>query len=117
MTTLRSHSILLQTNKIKNVLDEGFTYQLAAKEGLPICRPFPIDAEFTEEDANGNFYTVIGQKADTKDVVLKAVTDRKLKAGQGYVFKPSANNKGTALLFTTAKTLNDLKPTNKPAEA
>ena len=102
--------------QIKNVLDEGFTYQLAAKEGLQFVT-LPIDAEFTEEDANGNFYTVIGQKADTKDVVLKAVTDRKLKAGQGYVFKPSANNKGTALLFTTAKTLNDLKPTNKPAEA
>ena len=102
--------------QIKNVLDEGFTYQLAAKEGLQFVT-LPIDAEFTEEDANGNFYTVIGQKADTKDVVLKAVTDRKLKAGQGYVFKPSANNKGTALLFTSAKTLNDLKPTNKPAEA
>ena len=102
--------------QIKNVLEEGFTYQLAAKEGLQFVT-LPIDAEFTEEDANGNFYTVIGQKADTKDVVLKAVTDRKLKAGQGYVFKPSANNKGTALLFTTAKTLNDLKPTNKPAEA
>lgn len=102
--------------QIKNVFEEGFTYQLAAKEGLQFVT-LPIDAEFTEEDANGNFYTVIGQKADTKDVVLKAVTDRKLKAGQGYVFKPSANNKGTALLFTTAKTLNDLKPTNKPAEA
>lgn len=102
--------------QIKNVLEEGFTYQLAAKEGLQFVT-LPIDAEFTEEDANGNFYTVIGQKADTKDVVLKAVTDRKLKAGQGYVFKPSANNKGTALLFTSAKTLNDLKPTNKPAEA
>ena len=102
--------------QIKNVLEEGFTYQLAAKEGLQFVT-LPIDAEFTEEDANGNFYTVIGQKADTKDVVLKAVTDRKLKAGQGYVFKPSADNKGTALLFTTAKTLNDLKPTNKPAEA
>lgn len=102
--------------QIKNVFEEGFTYQLAAKEGLQFVT-LPIDAEFTEEDANGNFYTVIGQKADTKDVVLKAVTDRKLKAGQGYVFKPSANNKGTALLFTSAKTLNDLKPTNKPAEA
>ena len=64
-----------------------------------------------------SFYTVIGQKPDTKDIVLKAVADKKLKAGQGYVFKPSADNKGTALLYTVAKTLNDLKPTNKPTDA
>ena len=36
--------------QIKNVLEEGFTYQLAAKEGLQFVT-LPIDAEFTEEDA------------------------------------------------------------------
>ena len=105
-----------EEEQIKNLLSEGFTYQLAAKEGFQFVT-LPIDAEFNEKDANGNFYTVIGQKPDTKDIVLKAVADKKLKAGQGYVFKPSADNKGTALLYTAAKTLNDLKPTNKPTDA
>ena len=105
-----------EEEQIKNLLSEGFTYQLAAKEGFQFVT-LPIDAEFNEKDANGNFYTVIGQKPDTKDIVLKAVADKKLKAGQGYVFKPSADNKGTALLYTVAKTLNDLKPTNKPTDA
>ena len=106
----------VEEKQIKDLLDEGFTYQLAAKEGFQFVT-LPIDAEFNEKDANGNFYTVIGQKPDTKDIVLKAVADKKLKAGQGYVFKPSADNKGTALLYTVAKTLNDLKPTNKPTDA
>ena len=105
----------VEGDQLKEILENGFSYTLAAKEGFQFIT-LPIDAEFDADENNGNFYTVIGQKADTKDVVLKAVGDKKLKAGQGYVFKPGTQNKGTVTLFTTTKDIKDLKPTNKPTD-
>ena len=106
----------VEESAVNSILDNGFFYNLPAKKGFSIVT-LPIAAEF-DENSKANFYTVLGQNPETKDIVLKKVADGKLAAGQAYVVKPSDDNAdGKAFLYAQVKNQQELNPVHKAADA
>lgn len=106
----------VEESAVNSILDNGFFYDLPAKKGFSIVT-LPIATEF-DENSKADFYTVLGQNPETKDIVLKKVEGGKLTAGQAYVVKPNDDNtEGKAFLYAQAKNLHELNPIHKAADA
>lgn len=105
--------IPVQKDQLDDIMENGLKYNLKEKTGYQIVT-LPITVE-VDDATGGKFYTVLGQKADTKDIVLKEA--KELKAGQAYVFAPNKDNDGTVLLYPSVKSVDELKPVHTPAEA
>ena len=106
------------TEDLKKALDpeDGFRVYVQAKVAQIIT--LPVNAGF--DPSNGQFYTVIGQDAESK-IQLAAVTDNKLNAGQAYVYKPAEKNESNFVTLYLSKDLNKdytkLNPTHTPGQA
>ena len=105
------------TEDLKKALDpeDGFRVYVQAKVAQIIT--LPVNAGFDSE--NGQFYTVIGQDADSY-IQLTKVADNKLKAGQAYVYMPAEKNESNFVtLYPTDEVNKDytkLNPTHTPGE-
>ncbi|MBF0964093.1 MAG: hypothetical protein HXK17_01880, partial [Alloprevotella sp.] len=106
------------TEDLKKALDpeDGFRVYVQAKVAQIIT--LPVNAGF--DPSNGQFYTVIGQDAESK-IQLAAVTDNKLNAGQAYVYKPAEKNESNFVTLYPTKDVNmdytKLNPTHTPGQA
>lgn len=106
------------TEDINKALDpeDGFRVYVQAKVAQIIT--LPVNAGF--DPSNGQFYTVIGQDAESK-IQLAAVTDNKLNAGQAYVYKPAEKNESNFVTLYPTKDVNmdytKLNPTHTPGQA
>lgn len=106
------------TEDLKKALDpeDGFRVYVQAKVAQIIT--LPVNAGF--DSSNGQFYTVIGQDAESK-IQLAAVTDNKLNAGQAYVYKPAEKNESNFVTLYPTKDVNKdytkLNPTHTPGQA
>ena len=106
------------TEDLNKALDpeDGFRVYVQAKVAQIIT--LPVNAGF--DSSNGQFYTVIGQDAESK-IQLAAVTDNKLNAGQAYVYKPAEKNESNFVTLYPTKDVNKdytkLKPTHTPGQA
>lgn len=106
------------TEDINKALDpeDGFRVYVQAKVAQIIT--LPVNAGF--DSSNGQFYTVIGQDAESK-IQLAAVTDNKLNAGQAYVYKPAEKNESNFVTLYPTKDVNKdytkLNPTHTPGQA
>ena len=106
------------TEDLKKALDpeDGFRVYVQAKVAQIIT--LPVNAGF--DPSNGQFYTVIGQDAESK-IQLAAVTDNKLNAGQAYVYKPAEKNGSNFVTLYPTKDVNKdytkLNPTHTPGQA
>ena len=106
------------TEDLKKALDpeDGFRVYVQAKVAQIIT--LPVNAGF--DPSNGQFYTVIGQDAESK-MQLAAVTDNKLNAGQAYVYKPAEKNESNFVTLYPTKDVNmdytKLNPTHTPGQA
>lgn len=106
------------TEDLKKALDpeDGFRVYVQAKVAQIIT--LPVNAGFDSE--NGQFYTVIGQDADSY-IQLTKVADNKLKAGQAYVYMPAEKNESNFVTLYPAADVNKdytkLNPTHTPGEA
>lgn len=106
------------TEDLNKALDpeDGFRVYVQAKVAQIIT--LPVNAGF--DSSNGQFYTVIGQDAESK-IQLAAVTDNKLNAGQAYVYKPAEKNKSNFVTLYPTKDVNKdytkLNPTHTPGQA
>lgn len=106
------------TEDLNKALDpeDGFRVYVQAKVAQIIT--LPINAGF--DPSNGQFYTVIGQDAESK-IQLAAVTDNKLNAGQAYVYKPAEKNESNFVTLYPTKDVNKdytkLNPTHTPGQA
>ncbi len=106
------------TEDLKKALDpeDGFRVYVQAKVAQIIT--LPVNAGF--DPSNGQFYTVIGQDAESK-IQLAAVTDNKLNAGQAYVYKPAEKNESNFVTLYPTKDVNmdytKLNPTHTPVQA
>ena len=106
------------TEDLKKALDpeDGFRVYVQAKVAQIIT--LPVHAGF--DPSNGQFYTVIGQDAESK-IQLAAVTDNKLNAGQAYVYKPAEKNESNFVTLYPTKDVNmdytKLNPTHTPGQA
>lgn len=106
------------TEDLNKALDpeDGFRVYVQAKVAQIIT--LPVNAGF--DPSNGQFYTVIGQDAESK-IQLAAVTDNKLNAGQAYVYKPAEKNESNFVTLYPTKDVNmdytKLNPTHTPGQA
>ena len=106
------------TEDLNKALDpeDGFRVYVQAKVAQIIT--LPVNAGF--DSSNGQFYTVIGQDAESK-IQLAAVTDNKLNAGQAYVYKPAEMNESNFVTLYPTKDVNKdytkLNPTHTPGQA
>ena len=106
------------TEDLNKALDpeDGFRVYVQAKVAQIIT--LPVNAGF--DSSNGQFYTVIGQDAESK-IQLAAVTDNKLNAGQAYVYKPAEKNESNFVTLYPTKDVNKdytkLNPTHTPGQA
>lgn len=106
------------TEDLKKALDpeDGFRVYVQAKVAQIIT--LPVNAGFDSE--NGQFYTVIGQDADSY-IQLTKVADNKLKAGQAYVYMPAEKNESNFVTLYPAADVNKdytkLNPTHTPGDA
>ncbi len=106
------------TEDLKKALDpeDGFRVYVQAKVAQIIT--LPVNAEF--DPSNGQFYTVIGQDAES-NIQLAAVADKKLNAGQAYIYKPAEKNESNFVTLYLSKDLNKdytkLNPTHTPGQA
>lgn len=106
------------TEDINKALDpeDGFRVYVQAKVAQIIT--LPVNAGF--DSSNGQFYTVIGQDAESK-IQLAAVTDNKLNAGQAYIYKPAEKNESNFVTLYPTKDVNKdytkLNPTHTPGQA
>lgn len=106
------------TEDLKKALDpeDGFRVYVQAKVAQIIT--LPVNAGFDSE--NGQFYTVIGQDADSY-IQLTKVADNKLNAGQAYVYMPAEKNESNFVTLYPAADVNKdytkLNPTHTPGEA
>lgn len=106
------------TEQIQDALnpEDGFRVYVQAKVAQIIT--LPVNAEF--DPSNGQFYTVIGQDAES-NIQLAAVADKKLKAGQAYVYMPAEKNESNFVTLYPAADVNKdytkLNPTHTPGEA
>lgn len=106
------------TEQIQDALnpEDGFRVYVQAKVAQIIT--LPVNAEF--DPSNGQFYTVIGQDAES-NIQLAAVADKKLKAGQAYVYMPAEKNESNFVTLYPAADVNKdytkLNPTHTPGDA
>ena len=106
------------TEDLNKALDpeDGFRVYVQAKVAQIIT--LPVNAGF--DPSNGQFYTVIGQDAESK-IQLAAVTDNKLNAGQAYIYKPAEKNESNFVTLYPTKDVNKdytkLNPTHTPGQA
>ncbi len=106
------------TEQIQDALnpEDGFRVYVQAKVAQIIT--LPVNAEF--DPSNGQFYTVIGQDAES-NIQLAAVADKKLNAGQAYVYMPAEKNESNFVtLYPAADVKKDytkLNPTHTPGDA
>lgn len=106
------------TEKLQDALnpEDGFRVYVQAKVAQIIT--LPVNAEF--DPSNGQFYTVIGQDAES-NIQLAAVADKKLKAGQAYVYMPAEKNESNFVTLYPAADVNKdytkLNPTHTPGDA
>ncbi|MCF0236166.1 MAG: hypothetical protein HUK09_05605 [Bacteroidaceae bacterium] len=95
----------VSATEINSLLTGGFTYELASPN-KPQIITFPIDV-----NAEGGFYSVIGQNPNDLTIQLKAETTT-LKAGQAYVYIPATTStSNTVLLGSSVQNVSELKPT------
>lgn len=108
------------TEKLQDALDvdKGFKVYVQAKVTQIVT--LPVNAEFDAENTGGQFYTVLGQDADSY-IQLTKVADNKLKAGQAYVYMPAEKNESNFVTLYPAADVNKdytkLNPTHTPGEA
>ncbi len=108
------------TEQLQNALDvdKGFKVYVQAKVTQIVT--LPVNAEFDAENTGGQFYTVLGQDADSY-IQLTKVADNKLKAGQAYVYMPAEKNESNFVTLYPAADVNKdytkLNPTHTPGEA
>ena len=106
------------TEDLKKALDpeDGFRVYVQAKVAQIIT--LPVNAGF--DPSNGQFYTVIGQDAES-NIQLAAVADKKLNAGQAYIYKPAEKNESNFVTLYPTKDVNmdytKLNPTHTPGQA
>jgi hypothetical protein len=108
------------TEKLQDALDvdKGFKVYVQAKVTQIVT--LPVNAEFDADNTGGQFYTVLGQDADSY-IQLTKVADNKLKAGQAYVYMPAEKNESNFVTLYPAADVNKdytkLNPTHTPGEA
>lgn len=106
------------TEDLKNALNPDYGFKVYVQAKVAQIITLPVNAGFDSE--NGQFYTVIGQDAESK-IQLAAVTDNKLNAGQAYVYKPAEKNESNFVTLYPTKDVNmdytKLNPTHTPGQA
>lgn len=108
------------TEKLQDALDvdKGFKVYVQAKVTQIVT--LPVNAEFDADNTGGQFYTVLGQDADSY-IQLTKVADNKLKAGQAYVYMPAEKNESNFVTLYPAADVNKdytkLNPTHTPGDA
>ena len=108
------------TEQLQDALDvdKGFKVYVQAKVTQIVT--LPVNAEFDADNTGGQFYTVLGQDAES-NIQLTKVADNKLKAGQAYVYMPAEKNESNFVtLYPAADVKKDytkLNPTHTPGEA
>ncbi len=108
------------TEKLQDALDvdKGFKVYVQAKVTQIVT--LPVNAEFDADNTGGQFYTVLGQDAES-NIQLTKVADNKLKAGQAYVYMPAEKNESNFVTLYPAADVNKdytkLNPTHTPGDA
>lgn len=104
------------TEEFQKALDPELGFKVYVQAKVAQIITLPVNAEFVP--SNGQFYTVIGQDAESK-IQLAAVADKKLNAGQAYIYKPADESNFVTLYLSKDlnKDYTKLNPTHTPGQA